>query len=148
MDNCNLLDLSTIDGRYTWHRNNNGHRILFKKLDRKLANVDWWFAFPEAFVEVLCRLHSDHNPILLRFNGLPLARGPRPFFFEAASIDHEAYSDLVSAAWNSSNHNPIVTLNMVRDHSIIFNQEVFGNIFKRKRRIERRLKGVQQSIPW
>ena len=40
MDNCNLLDLSTIGGRYTWHRNNNSNRILSKKIDRRLANVD------------------------------------------------------------------------------------------------------------
>jgi endonuclease/exonuclease/phosphatase family metal-dependent hydrolase len=61
MDDCNLLDLTTTGGRYTWHRNNNGRRILSKKLDRSLANVEWRIAFPEAFVEVLCRLHSDHN---------------------------------------------------------------------------------------
>nr|ABN06088.1 RNA-directed DNA polymerase; Ribonuclease H, putative [Medicago truncatula] len=86
---------------------------------------------------------SDHNLILLRFGGLPLTRGPRPFHFEAAWIDHESYSDLVVNAWNSSNHNPTVALNKVREHSIIFNQEVFGNIFKRKRQVERRSKGIQ-----
>jgi hypothetical protein len=31
MNNCNLLDLTTIGGRFTWHRNNNGIRILSKK---------------------------------------------------------------------------------------------------------------------
>lgn len=83
MNICHLLDLITTGGRFTWHRNNNGIRILSKKLDRGLANVDWRMSFPEAFVQVLCRLHSDHNPLLLRFGGLPLARGPRPFRFEA-----------------------------------------------------------------
>lgn len=90
MDNCNLLDLITTDDRYTWQQNNNSHYIVSKKLDRGLANVDWRLSFLEAFVEVLCRLHSDHNHILLHFVGLPLARGPRPFRFEASWIDHEA----------------------------------------------------------
>lgn len=67
MNNCNLLDLTTTGGRFTWHRNRNGIRIISKKLDRGMANVDWRISFPEAFVEVLCRLHSDHNPLLLRF---------------------------------------------------------------------------------
>jgi len=58
--------------------------------------VDWHLSFPKAFVEVLCRLHSDHNPLLLRFGGLPLARGPRPFRFETAWIDHNDYMNLVS----------------------------------------------------
>ena len=69
MITCNLLDLTTISGRFTWHRNNNGIHILSKKLDRGLANIDWRMSFPEAFVEVLCRLHSDHNPLLLRLVG-------------------------------------------------------------------------------
>jgi hypothetical protein len=98
MDICNLLDLTTIGGKFTWHRNYNGLRILSKKLDRGLANVTWRLAFPEAFVEVLCKLHFDHNPLLLRFGGLPLARGPRPFRFEAAWIDHEDYAGIVNNA--------------------------------------------------
>jgi hypothetical protein len=40
MNNCNLLNLTTIGGRFTWHRNQNGIRILSKKLDRGIANVD------------------------------------------------------------------------------------------------------------
>jgi len=98
MDNCNLLDLTTIGSRFTWHRNNNGLRIISKKLDRGLANVAWRLAFPEAFVEVFCRLHSDHNPLLLRFGGLPIARGNRPFRFEATWTDHEDYANLVDRA--------------------------------------------------
>jgi hypothetical protein len=31
MNNCNLLDLTTTGGCFTWHRNNNGIRILSKK---------------------------------------------------------------------------------------------------------------------
>lgn len=98
MADCNLLDLTAVGGRFTWHRNHNGHRILSKKLDRANANVDWRLSFPEAFVDVLCRTHSDHNPILLRFGGLPQSRGHIPFRFEAAWIDHVDYADLVSNA--------------------------------------------------
>jgi len=100
--------------------------------------------FPEAFVEVLCRFHSDHNPLLLRFGGLPLARGLRPFRFEAAWIDHHDYGALVKNSW----HFPNITasLNNVKENSIIFNKEVFGNIFQRKKHIENRLKGIQNYL--
>lgn len=40
MNSCNLLDLTTTGGKFTWHRNSNGIRILSKKLDRGLANVN------------------------------------------------------------------------------------------------------------
>jgi exonuclease III len=146
LDSCNLMDLTTTGGRFTWHRNQNGVRILSKKLDRGLANVDWRLSFPEAFIEVLCRLHSDHNPLLLRFGGLPLARGPRPFRFEAAWIDHKDYMDLVYHSWNSSNHHTVTALKTVRENSIKFNKDVFGNIFQRKRIVENRLKGVQAYL--
>ncbi|XP_024632727.1 uncharacterized protein [Medicago truncatula] len=146
MNNCNLLDLTTTGGRFTWHKNNNGIRILSKKLDRGMANVDWRLSFPEAFVEVLCRLHSDHNPLLLRFGGLPLTRGPRPFRFEAAWIDHYDYGNVVKRSWSTHTHNPTASLIKVMENSIIFNHDVFGNIFQRKSRVEWRLKGVQSYL--
>ena len=145
MHNCNLLDLTTIGGHFTWHRNHNGIRILSKKLDRG-ANVDWRIYFPETFVEVICRSYSYHNPLLLRFGGLPLARGPRPFRFEAAWIDHKDYETVVRNSWNSSNHNTIIALHKVKENSITFNHEVFGNIFKRKKHVESRLKGIQNYL--
>jgi hypothetical protein len=103
-------------------------------------------SFPEAFVEVLRRLHSDHNPLLVRFGGLPLARGPRPFRFEASWIDHNDYAELVKNSWHSPNHNITVSLNKVKDKSIIFNHDVIGNIFQRKKHIENRLKGIQNYL--
>lgn len=45
--------------------------------------------FQEAFVEILCRFHSDQNRILVCLDGLPQVRGPRPFRFEAAWITHD-----------------------------------------------------------
>jgi len=53
MDNCNLLDLATIWGRFIWHHNQNGIRILSNKIDRVLANVDWRLSILEASVAVL-----------------------------------------------------------------------------------------------
>lgn len=146
MSHNNLLDLTTTGGKFTWHRNHNGLRILSKKLDRAIANIKCRLSFPEAFVEVLCRLHSDHHPLLLRFGGLPLARGHRPFRFEAAWIDHADYADLVNSSWDSSNHNITAALDKVKKNSINFNKEVFGNIFQRNKHIENRLKGIQSYL--
>lgn len=62
LDVSGLLDLNTSGGKFTWHRKQ-GYKQMAKKLDRGLANLQWRLAFPEAFIEVLCRLHSDHNPL-------------------------------------------------------------------------------------
>lgn len=61
LDFCGLLELNTVGGHLTWHRTQ-GYRRMAKKLDRGLANLCWRLKFPEAYFEVLCRLHSDHNP--------------------------------------------------------------------------------------
>jgi hypothetical protein len=61
MDQCNLLDLTTTGVFFTWHRNHNGLRILFKKLDRGLANVEWRLDFPEAFVDTTTNLTYSHG---------------------------------------------------------------------------------------
>jgi len=117
---------------FTWHRNKHGLRILSKKLDRGLANIQWRLAFQKAFVEVLCRLHSEHNPIILRFGGLPIVCGPRPFRFEAAWINHNDYMGVAEHAWMTSNNNPVAALRLVQENSITFNHNVFGKRSKLK----------------
>lgn len=39
MDNCNLIDLNSVGGKFTWHRNCRGQRSISKKLDRGMANM-------------------------------------------------------------------------------------------------------------
>ncbi|KAJ6904594.1 hypothetical protein NC652_022575 [Populus alba x Populus x berolinensis] len=73
--------------------------------------------------------HSDHNPILLRCGVLSPAARERPFRFEAAWITHE---DSIMRG----NCNVLKGLEVVRDDSIMFNRNTFGNIFRRKRRLE------------
>lgn len=87
-------------------------------------------------MENLYRNHSDHNPILLRCGVLyPVAR-ERPFRFEAAWITHENYHAVVQNAWQRGNCNVLKGLEVLRDDSIMFNRNTFGNIFRRKRRLE------------
>lgn len=49
-------------------------------------------------------------------------------------------------AWNGGHGSPIQGLNLVREASISFNKEVFGNIFQRKRTPDNRIHGVQRSL--
>lgn len=84
MDDCDFLDLLAVGGHFTWTHNCWGHRKISKKLDRGIGNITWRDSFPESFVEILCRLHSDHNPILVKCIGIPEVRGPQPFRFEVA----------------------------------------------------------------
>jgi hypothetical protein len=88
MDECHFVDIATSGTKFTWVRNCTGQRRISKKLDRGIANLPWQLAFPEAYIEVLCRLHSDHHPLLLRCGKILKRNGPRPFRFEAAWLTH------------------------------------------------------------
>ena len=63
-----------------------GGVLVSKRLDRALANCDWQSSFPEAFVETLSRLHSDHASLLIRCGGVQQNRGVRPFRFQACGL--------------------------------------------------------------
>ncbi|XP_045789301.1 uncharacterized protein LOC123884274 [Trifolium pratense] len=129
MDKCNLVDFGMTGGS-------------FRKLDRTLVDVPWRMSFPDAYVEVLGKFHSDHNPLLLQC-GLPLHNdGSRPFRFEAAWITNPNYSNIVQTAWGKSIDNFTSCLHNVQQDSLRFHKETFGNIRKRKIQIERRLKVI------
>lgn len=81
---CSLVEVDMIGGKFTWNIPCTGNRMVYHKLDRVMVDVSWHMVFPDAYVEVLCKFHSDHNPILLRC-GLSLQdHGSHPFRFEAA----------------------------------------------------------------
>nr|KYP62258.1 hypothetical protein KK1_016785 [Cajanus cajan] len=102
--------------------------------------------FPEAIVEVLSRRHSDHNPLLLRCGGYPFRRGDRPFRFEVAWCTHEGYVEVVRKAWERGNGDVAKSLDYVRQDSMVFNKEVFGNTHTRKKALESRLRGIERTL--
>lgn len=53
---------------------------------------------------------------------------------------------MVEETWLGGNGSPIQGLNLVKEAPITFNKEVFGNIFKRKRILENRIRGVRKSL--
>lgn len=53
---------------------------------------------------------------------------------------------MVTNAWNKDNHHVPLALRNVKKDSVVFNKEVFGNIFEKKRQLEARLRGIQRSL--
>lgn len=86
-----MTDMPTIGGNVIWHRNCVGQKRVARKLDRAIADIMWRHHFSEAYVDVFCRFHSDHNLILLRCGGLHEARGDRLLWFEAAWMTNPEY---------------------------------------------------------
>lgn len=145
MSGCDLIDIDTIGDFFTWRKNIQLGGHVRKKLDRCLADVDWRIAFPHALVEVLPCHDSDHNPLFLSYMKSKTKKA-NSFHFQAAWISHPAYESLVKHSWQESDGNAILKLDGVQRKSIIFNRVVFGNIFKSKRILEGRIKGVHRQL--
>lgn len=147
LDDCNLIDLGMVGGKFTWFRKRNNRLILSKRLDRALSDIDWRTAFPDATVEVITRVHSDHSPLLVQCGGPELrAVSNHPFRFVAAWAEHPNYKRVVEQAWQRGDDVITTKLDCVRKDSEIFNKEVFGDILRRKRWVEGRLRGVQREL--
>lgn len=63
-----LQDLKTFGGRYTWMGKRSKYTIM-SKLDRSVANCDWMEMFPNAHVNLLTWIGSDHRPVLINTGG-------------------------------------------------------------------------------
>ena len=146
LEHCGLLDLGSIGNKFSWTRRVHGGVLVSKRLDRALANCDWRSSFPEAFVETLSRLHSDHASLLIRCGSVQQNRGVRPFRFQAVWSTHPQYEHVVLNAWPRGNHFIPASLCAVRNDSLKFNSEVFGNIHKRKRELEARIRGIEKRL--
>ncbi|XP_029152412.1 uncharacterized protein [Arachis hypogaea] len=138
---CGLVDLGYSGWPFTWKKGN-----LAKRLDRGLSNLEWQIAFPGAYVKHLPMLKSDHSPICLQLHiAMTQNRGRRPFCFHAAWITHPDFGNVVDTSWNVKNswdEGILDFKNKIKE----WNSSVFGNIFKRKHRILRRLQGIATSL--
>jgi hypothetical protein len=146
IDKCGLIDLGAFGTNFTWQGHCRDGRIVHRRLDRGLGNHDWRLKFSEATVEHLVRKNSDHNPILLRCSSTMLSNEGRPFRFQAAWFTRNEYPTLVTNTWARDRHNIAQCLQNIAEASTVFNKEVFGNIFARKKEVEARLRGIQRAL--
>ncbi|XP_057426304.1 uncharacterized protein LOC130719710 [Lotus japonicus] len=146
MEACEFIDLGAIGGSFTWERRIHGNRKVSKRLDRALGDISWRHIFPKAYVEHLARVYSDHCPILVRCNAHMEDRTARPFRFHAAWATHPAYENVVRGTWEKPPPSLVGKLDNVRMASLAFNTDAFGNITRRKKRVERRLQGLQREL--
>ncbi|KAF7815394.1 putative ribonuclease H protein At1g65750 family [Senna tora] len=143
VDINSLVDLGYTGPNFTWQRGS-----VAVRLDRALANLGWRYMFPEASVMHLPRLKSEHSPILVRLhsvNDLGVERN-RPFRFLASWLLHDNFHNVVKDSWQSDWYG---SLNCFQEKIKVWNREVFGNIFRKKDKLLRRIpaKSVASAIP-
>ncbi|XP_052107411.1 uncharacterized protein LOC127740479 [Arachis duranensis] len=140
MLNCGLNDLGFSGPPFTWQRNQ-----IKPRLDRFLCNLEFNVLFPSVGVKHLPKLKSDHLPILLDFDTFAVNGRERPFKLLASWLLHEGYNNLVRSNWYKQG-DLINNIHHFTEKAKEWNKEVFGQIFRKKKRILLRLEGINQNL--
>jgi len=141
-----LVDLGNSGPRFTWVRGNAEATRKSTRLDRALCNIDWRAEFQEGAVQHLIWDQSDHCLLLISTNGFaPLPQSTKPFRFQVAWLSHNKFDEFLIQNWKS--RMPMgQALGDLANNLQKWNKEIFGNLFRRKRKLWSQLEGVQKHL--
>lgn len=116
------------------------------RLDRALCNMAWRIQFEEAAIRHIPAVQWNHSPIMMHSDGfVGNGLGERPFRFQAAWLLHEEFQQFLANNWDKG-----VPLNRsltnLTVHLQEWNKKVFGTLFQRKKKLWRRLEGIQRRL--
>ena len=146
LDACNLMLIDPLGCKFTWVRFFNNRVILRERIDHVAANLTFHESFPAAKVINLPRTYGDHHPILLDSCDQPLhPPGPKPSRFLPAWLERDEFRHVFSFFWNQPGDEICKSIQDITLGCHQWSKRFFGDIFKRKRIIQSRLKGIQNS---
>lgn len=68
LEECDLYDLGFLGQWFTWERGRLVDNNIRERLDRGVANSEWWERFPKYLVKHLPHGFLDHCPVFIRTN--------------------------------------------------------------------------------
>ena len=98
MNFCGMLNLGFSRLKYTWTNKRGLADLIQHRLDSFWANPSWKSLFPEANVNYLAQVNSDHCPFLLNLSPPPRSSSNRPFLFQPMWISHHDFPRVVNEA--------------------------------------------------
>ncbi|KAH9736450.1 putative ribonuclease H protein [Citrus sinensis] len=140
-DGHQIFDLKFKGPRFTSSRG-----FLFKRLDRALCNNEWLLKFADNSVLHLPKVASDHRPVLVWFERVVRRHhGNRPYRFLASWLTNDHFNNIVKQTWDPQASYSDAASIFVKEVQV-WNREVFGNIFQRKRILMARINEIQAAL--
>lgn len=124
--------------------------LIFEHLDRAVVNSNFLNFFPDAKLENLPIITSDHGPICLTLDS-PRRNVPKQFKFEAIWLSHPNFIPLVESIWNqrleaNPMHNFFAIAGQFSNRARAWNKADFGNMFKRMEDLNKESEEIQQQL--
>lgn len=93
----NLISISTTGVPFTWSNGHKDNTIIFERLDKVIANMNWLNSFPSATLHNYPIFGSDHSPILLETSSYRSENnlGGSSFKFEVMWLSHPRFKLLL-----------------------------------------------------
>lgn len=132
IDGYGMIDLGFCGDPYTWSNHGQGSNLIKERLDRGIANCNWFNFFPSYSVMHLPAHTSDHCPLLLNSN-LSVQSPPRPFKFEAFWTRDPTCGIVIDETWStliagSPSFCLLHKLKITKAAIKYWNKHYFGNI--------------------
>ena len=70
----------------------------------------------------------------------------RPFRFQSIWLSHNEFPGIVQEAWSGQDVNLASAISGFVSRARVWNREVFGNVFTKKKRLMARLVGIQKAL--
>uniref|UniRef100_A0A803MV36 RNase H type-1 domain-containing protein n=1 Tax=Chenopodium quinoa TaxID=63459 RepID=A0A803MV36_CHEQI len=145
MNQCNLIDLGYTGHKFTWF-NKRKAQPIFERLDRFWASPDWIQDYPDALVQNLLRMSSDHNPILLTLEKWVFSTGHKLFRFEPMWFSDPDFDPFVIQEWTSIEAHLLEKLQPFTESISKWAQNSFGSVQNNIKRTWARIKGAQKAL--
>ncbi|XP_060202297.1 uncharacterized protein LOC132630739 [Lycium barbarum] len=98
INDCGLSDMGYSGSKYTWCNERKEQDIIWKRLDRFLANEQWEECFSKTSILHLARYSSDHCPLLINMMTEEV-NAIRYFKFLNFWAEQEDFLNIVKEQW-------------------------------------------------
>ncbi|GJR59309.1 hypothetical protein Tco_1501471 [Tanacetum coccineum] len=99
IDNIEVMDVQSTGLKFTWTQKPKGIDGVLKKLDRVMANIEFFDVFPGGHAIFQPYRMSDHSPAVLCLPAAVKAK-PKPFKFTNILVSNPKFKDVVKEGWN------------------------------------------------
>ena len=99
IDGCSFMDMGFIGSKYTWSKHFDNGVSIWERLDRGLANKNWFLKFLRAKVHHISCNTSDHLPLFFSLLGLEIPVRRKIFRFKEMWLSDSRCGETVEAAW-------------------------------------------------